>query len=365
MYLRTVTYQLGVRLKSLIPCFHKSHVENLVLLVTGIAYARSVSLPKAAGAVPYKRIQLESRVERFERLLQCEKLEPLSALKPTAKKVLSELSRGGRVHLKVIMDRSMLNDTLNLLFLAVAYEGRALPLGWVRVPHEGNSNLRLQQQLLRWFKACLPLGATATVVADREFHSIHLAAWVVEKLGLCFVLRIKAGTCVEYAGEWYKAGELARQGGSLSWEEVKITRDHKANYRVHLVAIWDEGEDEPWLLITNHTDPQQVRAIYAARFWIEEMFSDHKSRGLNLESTRITDPDRLERLLVAVTLAYLWIMQVGALVVRREQWRQVDNRGAQRSVSLCQIGLRWLRERMNQGLLPPLFTGCFKPLGES
>jgi Transposase DDE domain len=365
MYLRQVTYQLGWRLKSLIPCFHKSHLENLVLLVVGIAYSRSVSLPKAAGAVPHKRIQLESRVERFERLLQCEKLEPLSALKPTARKVLRELSRGGRVQLKVIMDRSMINDTINLLFLAVAYEGRALPLGWVRVPHEGNSDLRLQQQLLRWFKACLPLGARATVIADREFHSIHLAAWVAQKLGLCFVLRIKAGTWVEYRGRWSKAGELARQGSTFNWPEVKLTHDRKATYRVHLVAVWDRAEDEPWLLITNHTNVEQVRAMYLERFWIEEMFSDHKSRGLNLESTRITDPDRLGRLLIAVTLAYLWIMQVGALVVRRDEWRQVDNRGLERSVSLSQIGLRWLRERMNQGLLPPLFTGCFKPLGET
>jgi len=43
------------------------------------------------------------------------------------------------------------------------------------------------------------------------------------------------------------------------------------------------------------------------------MFSDHKSRGLNLESTRLTGPDRIERLLVAVTLAYLWIMERGRL----------------------------------------------------
>jgi hypothetical protein len=102
--------------------------------------------------------------------------------------------------------------------------------------------------------------------------------------------------------------------------------------------------------------------IYANRYWIEEMLSDHKSRGLNLESTRLTDPDRIERLLVAVTLAYLWIMEVGALVVTSGQRRQVDNRGASRSVSLCQIGLRWLSERRNLGFLPPLFSGCFKPL---
>jgi len=105
-----------------------------------------------------------------------------------------------------------------------------------------------------------------------------------------------------------------------------------------------------------------VREIYANRYWIEEMLSDHKSRGLNLESTRLTDPDRIKRLLVAVTLAYLWIMEVGALVVTSGQRRQVDNRGASRSVSLCQIGLRWLSERRNLGFLPPLFSGCFKPL---
>ena len=138
--------------------------------------------------------------------------------------------------------------------------------------------------------------------------------------------------------------------------------DRKASHRVNLVTVWDRKEPEPWLLITNLTDAKKASETYAERFWIEEMFSDHKSRGLNLESTRLTDPDRIERLLVAVTLAYLWIMEVGALVVIRGQWRQVDNRGAKRSVSLCQIGLRWLKEQMNLGLLPPLFTGWFKPL---
>jgi|SRR5581483_2450325 len=362
MYLRKVTYQLGVRLKSLLPCFHKSHLENLVLLVIGIAYGRSVSLPKAAGAVPYQRIQIESRVQRFERLVQCEKLVPLEVLKPVAQKVLKSIHRGGRGEIRVLMDRSMINDTVNLLYLAVAYGGRALTLGWVRVPHAGNSDLALQQQLLKWLKECLPVGARVTVIADREFHSIHLATWLEQELRLNFVLRLKAGTQVEYRGHWYSAGELATPRRTRLWRGVKVTLDQRAAQRVNLVTIWDGDEAEPWLLITNLSDAKQVRVLYASRFWIEEMFSDHKSRGLNLEATRLTDPDRLERLLVAVTLAYLWIMEVGALVVRRAQWRQVDNRGADRSVSLCQIGLRWLQERRNEGFLPPLFSGCFKPL---
>lgn len=362
MYLRKVTYQLGARVKSLVPCFHKSHLQNLVLLVIGIAYSRSVSLPKAAQEAPYKRIQVESRVQRFERLLQCEKLVPLDALKPTAKKVLKSIHRGGRGEIRAAMDRTMINDTINLLYITVAYGGRALPLGWVRVPHEGSSDLRLQQQLLRWFKSCLPEGARATIIADREFHSIRLATWIEKRLNLDFVLRIKAGTKVEYEGHWYSAGELAGPNRTRIWKSVKVTMDLKATHRVNLVTVWDEGQEEPWLLITNLSNAKKVREIYANRFWIEEMFSDHKSRGLNLESTRLTDPKRLERLLVAVTLAYLWIMEVGAWVVLNDKWRQVDNRGAERSVSLCQIGLRWLTECRNRGILPPLFSGTFKPL---
>ena len=52
MYLRNVIYQLGTRLKSLLPCFHKSHHENLSGLVVGMVYARRVSLPAAAGKRP-------------------------------------------------------------------------------------------------------------------------------------------------------------------------------------------------------------------------------------------------------------------------------------------------------------------------
>ena len=364
MYLRKVAYQLGMRVQSLVPCFHKSHLKNLALMVVGIAYSESVSLPKAARAVPYKRIQIESRVERFERLLQCEKLIPLDALKPTAKKVLKSVYRNGRGEIRAAMDRTMINDTINLVFITVTYNGRALPLGWVRVPHEGNSDLKLQQQLLNWFAGCLPEGARrrTTIIADREFHSIHLATWIETKLGLNFVLRIKAGTSVEYLGDWYNAGDFATRGRTQVWESIKVTTDGKATHRVKLVAVWDRDQEEPWLLITNLTDADKVREIYSNRFWIEEMFSDHKSRGLNLESTRLTDPDRIERLLVAVTLAYLWIMEVGVFVVTSGQWRQVDNRGASRSVSLCQIGLRWLSERRNLGFLPPLFSACFKPL---
>ena len=53
-------------------------------------------------------------------------------------------------------------------------------------------------------------------------------------------------------------------------------------------------------------------------------------------------------------------MQIGNLVVVQGETKQVDNKGAERSVSLCQIGLRWLRELLFEGVSPPIFTANFE-----
>lgn len=357
MYLRQVIYQMQTQIESLLPCFHRSHRRNLASMVVGMCYARSVNLPQIASFAKPANIQLEARVQRFERVVQCPKLVPLEALKPVSKRVLATL--GKNQPLMILMDRSMINDTLNLLWISVGFQGRALPLGWVLVPHEGNSDLALQQKILSWLKEILPPAAKAVIVADREFHSIRLAQWLEEELQLDYVLRIKAGTYLELDGEVLKISELAVKGESFQVKDVKITKDSELAYRTNLTIHWGADEEEPWCLATNLELAESV-ATYGKRYWIEEMFSDHKSRGLNLEKTRLTDSDRLQKLLVAVTLAYLWLMQIGFSVVTTGETKQVDNKGAERSVSLCQIGLRWLRELIYDGISPPTFTAIFE-----
>jgi hypothetical protein len=359
MYLRKIIYQMQTNIESLIPSFHRSHRRNLATMVVGMCYAKSVNLPQIASFAKPANIQLEARVQRFERVVQCPKLVPLEALKPIAKKVLGSLSQHQPV--MILMDRSMINDTLNLLWISVGFAGRSLPLGWVLVPHEGNSDLGLQQRILSWLKEILPEQAKVRIVADREFHSIHLAEWIEKELELDYVLRLKIGTFVEIDGEAVKISELAVCGESHQFQNVRITKDENLTYRTNLTLHWAEGEAEPWALATNIEQEESVK-VYGKRYWIEEMFSDHKSRGLNLEKTRLKDADRIQKLLVAVTIAYLWLMQIGNSVVSQGETKQVDNKGAQRSVSLCQIGLRWLRELIAEGVSPPIFTANFEEI---
>jgi hypothetical protein len=363
--LRTIGYQMRVRLRNMVPCFHKRHVENLALMVVGMVFAQSVSLPAIGRYMPLSAIQLEGRVERLERLLACPKLGALDLLEPVARRVLAWLAKR-QERLVIVMDRSLIRNDFNFLYVAVAFGRRSLTLGWVRLEHTGTSDLAAQQRLLGWLARCLPEGAEVWIVADREFHSIELARWIDEDLGCRFALRIKAGTSVEIEGRWQQAGDLVRRGQRRVIEHVRVTKARRARaIRVSVLALWDQDEAEPWLLISNAASGEAIEAAYRERFWIEEMFSDHKSRGFNLERTRIEDPDRIERLLVALTLAYLWVMEIGMVVVGKGWDRRVDNRGACYTISLCQVGLRWATEMLLHGARVLYFTGRFQPLEDT
>jgi len=123
-------------------------------------------------------------------------------------------------------------------------------------------------------------------VADREFHSIRLAEWLEKELEFDYVWRIKAGTHLEFDGEMLKTSQIAVKGESFQIKQVKITKDATLEYRTNLTVHWAEGEEEPWCLATNLELAESIE-VYAKRFWIEEMFSDHKSRGLNARKDKI------------------------------------------------------------------------------
>ncbi len=352
-------YQMEQRLRSFIPNFHQSHVRNLSAMVVGMVYAEAVTLPKVAARLPDGRTKLESRVERLERLLACAKFVPLEVLKPLATRILKWLNRRGHPIL-LIMDRSFINDTLNLLHVAVGFGGRALPLGWVHVPHEGNSDLALQKEILTWVRECLPPDAPVTLLADREFHSIHLAHWLATETTWKFILRVKAGTHALVNGEWTRAGRVAIRGARTFHHNVRLTQAKTDLRPVNFATVWEHTEAEPWLLMTNLTNPVEIQKFYDHRYWIEEMFSDHKSRGLNLEDSRVTNANRLQRLLVGVCFAYAWLMELGFMVIQHG-WRPLfDSHGAKRSVSLCRLGLRLLQDLLMQEIAPPMFT-AFSP----
>lgn len=78
-----------------------------------------------------------------------------------------------------------------------------------------------------------------------------------------------------------------------------------------LLACWEPGHDQAWFLVTD-LDPQWSEGLwYGMRSWIENGFRLLKSEGWHWERTRMTDPERAERLWLVLAVATRYVLAVG------------------------------------------------------
>jgi hypothetical protein len=78
-----------------------------------------------------------------------------------------------------------------------------------------------------------------------------------------------------------------------------------------LLACWEEGYEEPWFLVTD-LEPDGAEALwYGMRSWIEAGYKLLKRGGWQWQATRMTDPERVERLWLVLAVATRYVMAVG------------------------------------------------------
>ena len=107
--------------------------------------------------------------------------------------------------------------------------------------------------------------------------------------------------------------------------------------RVFLSCFRSEQER---IIIMSNEPGQQALADYMRRWEIETLFQALKGRGFDLESTHLTDKDRIDRLLGMVTLAYCWAYSTGEWRAEKRPIKRLNyGRLASR---IFRYGLEWL-----------------------
>ncbi len=128
---------------------------------------------------------------------------------------------------------------------------------------------------------------------------------------------------------------------------------------VLILAQWDSDYDDPIYLVSNLELATEATALYKKRCLIETFFSDQKTRGFNLQKTRIKDPKRLSKLLLVACFAYIWIVYLGSLAKREGKEAQFGRKDRQ-TLSLFQLGLRYLEHMLECAV--PIPMGFFLTL---
>ena len=173
----------------------------------------------------------------------------------------------------------------NLLMVSVIWAKRAWPVYWQFMPHIGSSNLEQQQAILRPVLRLLR-SYQVVVVGDREFHSVKLAAWLIEQK-VDFALRQKKTTYIKQMGQDYqRLSSLGLAPGiKLFFTGITLTKTQGFG-EFNLAAYWQKKSqnkvlDSGWYILTSLNSLDAALQAYKARSGIEAMFKDCKSGGYN------------------------------------------------------------------------------------
>src|SRR5438046_2879472 len=165
-------------------------------------------------------------------------------------------------------------------------------------------------RLLRRLHRAIPRAWTVIVLADRGLH----APWLfrrITRLGWHPFLRINTAGSFRPAGAtcWRPFLSLVlRPGTSWRGTGIAFTRNQVP---CTLLARWEEGDKDPWLILTDLAPEASDAGWYGLRAWMEQGLKVTKRAGWQWHRTRMRDPDRAARLWLAVAVATLWLLSVG------------------------------------------------------
>jgi len=313
--------KLGVVLKAQLK-LHEQRSKALGLLMIGAIKAKSVHLSQIANRMN-KRVAPESNLRRLHRLLEEVNLEPcrvLSLIHSEDKGQSCKSAKPKEAKPNLSLDRSEWSSNaqkINILTLAVAYKNVALPLLVHDLDKAGCSNSDERIGILDQLLAVVQSEDIEVLSADREFASVAF----LEKLVGCRVnfairltsdTRITVGNTTQAAREWFKAKNLR------TFHNVQV-------YGVSVNIAGYRLKNGDFLVVITNLDPEQGLRLYKERWRIESLFGILKSRGFQLELSRLTSPDKLERLIICLGLAILWALRIGELVISKLPTRLMPN----------------------------------------
>lgn len=325
----------------------KSRLECFCVLVIGVLVSRTVNLSHLSGTFP-TQAALASNYRRLQRFFAQVKPEQGQV----ARAIVGIAGLGSGPWL-LALDRTcwqLGRCHINILMLAVVRNGLAIPLLWQVCDRAGSSTTAERQALLARFCALFGTRAIAGLIGDREFVG---AAWMqfLADNDIPFILRIKEGFHVRPADGRHGSGaSLFRKLriGGRRYERAPCRLGSSDKTLAPPVALAATRlSDNSLLIVATNTDPKTALAHYRRRWQIETLFAALKTRGLNLEDTHLTHPNRLATLIGVLALAFSFAHATGEW--QAKQRPIVIKKHKRKAKSLFRLGFDLLRHFLIQG----------------
>ena len=279
----------------------KSRLETLCLIMLGMLNARTVNLTHLASQRP-SRTLIASTYRRLQRFFQYVRLDPDWAVPLLAAMI-------GTDRWTLVLDRTnwkIGRSEVNFLVLAAVTRRLRVPLIWVPLPHGGNSATADRMALIRRYLAHFAAASIRILLADREFIGADWLKFLSDN-NIPFSIRIRENLRVtDEAGHELTLYARLRRSRSRSFTARLGTRDEADRSGAPLLTFAAKRLKGEWLIVVTNRPARTALDAYRKRWAIECLFGDAKTRGLNLEDTRLTCPRKLDLLMAIVALVLAW-----------------------------------------------------------
>jgi hypothetical protein len=316
--------------------------------------------------------KFKSSYKWLGRFLRCKYFDPSSLAECMLALMLGEKPPPWVV---VLVDQTTV-DGVEVVSAAIPFQGRAVPVAWVDFEYPWKtltppSQNTMERYLLTWLGIAAPPAVRLILVFDRGYARVEL----IKDLNHGrhpFIIRARSKVIVQapVRGRQQRLilGRLPHRSGHPCRYRHVLYHSREAE-PVDVVVYRERGLEQPWFLVVppdseSWLPTEVIIQIYRQRMQIEHCFRDWKShlglRGLHLQ---VQKSERLLRLLMGFTLAYLILLLLGqdpfaqALRTFFERRRHLPRHGTRKVLSVLSIALyllsdpRWeqpARQRLRQ-----------------
>jgi hypothetical protein len=253
--------------------------------------------------------------------------------------------------LALALDPTNLGQRFTVLCVSVLYQGCGLPVAWaVHDADQKGSWNHVWMTLLGQLKDSLGEGYEVLVLTDRGLASTELFQTITE-LGWHPLMRVNASGHFRPQGwaKGYPMGQFAAEVGRR-YAGVGVAFPTGQKQRCTLLASWEEGHEEAWLILTDLPACGTDVAWYAWRMWCEQGYRAIKRGQWQWQRTQMTDSQRAARLWAVVALVSMWAIDVGS----EAEAADLPKVARERVLSLLKLGLMMLRMALIQGQPMPM-----------
>jgi hypothetical protein len=342
--------RLDEKLRELVHVKNQKQVTNWIWIIVGILQSQSSNLSQIANYLPMGT-KAESRVTLIRRWLMNPQVKVWQFYKEVLEHVLSGWSS---VEAYLILDGVMVfGDRWQIFRVSLRHGCRAIPIAWTIV--EGNGLVKVNklksmlEKVQRFLKRYVK---RVTLLADAGFRDCDWAQLCL-KVGWNYAIRIACNTYITLPdGTSDRLDNWVPVNCNRYFQNVLLTRETKLQTNVSVTWTTDEkGKPDMVPIITDQIACRARLREYGFRMSIEQSFRDDKSGGFDLEHTRLQHAQRIDHLLLAMAIATLWCHELGEFVLRQgDTARCWVDPAHERTLSLFQLGLRWLKRFLATGL---------------